>query len=74
MDLTVDQWLAIVAAYGGRCAYCGERPEALDQEHVIPLSMGGGHTASNVVPSCRPCNLKKGSGMPLVPVQLAMAV
>lgn len=31
-------------------------------DHVIPLSKGGHHTASNVVPACGPCNSVKSDG------------
>lgn len=60
-DLTADQWSAICSEYEGRCAYCaGEVPKP-EFEHVVPLSRGGRHTASNVVPACRFCNRSKGS-------------
>jgi 5-methylcytosine-specific restriction endonuclease McrA len=57
--LTLIQWEAIVAAYGGRCAYCGCLPAHLQMDHVVPLRKGGQHTAENVVPACRPCNARK---------------
>ena len=68
-DLTAAQWREIKAAYGYRCVYCGKKPRKLEQEHITPLSKGGMHTASNVVPACLPCNRRKGAGEPLVPVQ-----
>ena len=45
------------------CQYCGKKfkTEELNIDHVIPLSRGGKHTWSNVVCSCIPCNLRKGS-------------
>ena len=61
-DLTPQQWVAIVAAYDGRCAYCAATPERITMDHVIPISKGGNHTASNVVPACGPCNFGKGNG------------
>lgn len=60
-DLTAAQWLEIKALYGQRCAYCGVYHERLTQDHVIPLSKDGPHTASNIVPACRKCNSKKGT-------------
>lgn len=57
-DLTVNEWASIIRYYGSRCAYCGKRKK-LQLEHIIPLSRGGKHTASNVVPSCKPCNCRK---------------
>jgi 5-methylcytosine-specific restriction endonuclease McrA len=59
-DLTDVQWVALVEAYGGCCAYCGAIPEeTITPDHVIPLCDGGAHSLSNVVPACRDCNLKK---------------
>jgi hypothetical protein len=57
-DLTAQQWREIKAAYGHRCAYCHRR-RPLTMDHVIPLSKGGPHTASNVVPACLSCNSGK---------------
>lgn len=68
-DLTRQQWDAIKAAYGYRCAYCGARTLALTQDHLIPLSKGGGHTVTNIVPACKPCNSRKKDGPPRAPVQ-----
>lgn len=61
-DLTAAQWVSIVAAYEGRCAYCATTPDRITMDHVIPISKGGNHTASNVVPACGPCNFAKGDG------------
>lgn len=56
--LTAAQWREIVEYFGGRCAYCGvEAP--LTQDHIVPLSRGGGHVADNVVPACGSCNSRK---------------
>ncbi|GAA4439432.1 HNH endonuclease [Phytohabitans houttuyneae] len=58
-DLTARQWREIKAVYRFRCAYCRRRlPLTID--HVVPLSKGGPHTASNVVPACQRCNSRKG--------------
>lgn len=61
-DLTAEQWTAIQAAFDGRCAYCGCRPDVLTMDHVVPLARGGHHTASNVVPACQSCNSRKSTG------------
>jgi hypothetical protein len=69
-DFTLAQWQEMQAAYDHRCAYCGKRCKGkLTQDHIIPLSKGGNHTKSNIVPACQSCNSKKGTGAPLVPVQ-----
>ena len=41
------------------CHYCGN-PGANEVDHVIPRVSGGGDEISNLVASCRLCNLKKG--------------
>lgn len=69
-DFTPAQWKEMQAAYDHRCAYCRKRAKGrLTQDHLTPLSKGGSHTASNVVPACRSCNSKKNDGAVLNPVQ-----
>ena len=68
-DCTAGQWQEIKAAYGYHCVYCGTQPQRLTQDHITPLSKGGSHTASNIVPACRSCNSKKYTGNVLIPVQ-----
>lgn len=63
-DLTQTQWKIIKAVYQYRCAYCGKKPKMLTKDHIIPLSKGGGHTADNIVPSCKSCNSRKYTSMP----------
>ena len=52
----------IINAYGDKCFYCNGKFEHVD--HYIPLSKGGPHSLENVRPSCKNCNLRKGSKMP----------
>ena len=68
-DLTIAQWREILIVFGYRCAYCNRKMQRLTQDHITPLSKGGPHTMSNVVPACRSCNSKKHTGPPPVPVQ-----
>lgn len=63
-DLTSGDWLNVLAHYGHCCAYCGRKEDKLQQDHVIPLSLGGPHTVSNIVPACRSCNGRKGARTP----------
>jgi hypothetical protein len=56
--LTAEEWGSAIAAFGGLCAYCGTR-KATDIEHFVAIPQGGGTTAGNCVPSCKPCNSKK---------------
>lgn len=67
-DLTEDQWSQIKVVYKNRCGYCGER-KPLTQDHIIPVSKGGDHTASNIIPACRSCNSRKHARLPLVSYQ-----
>lgn len=74
-DFTHAQWLAMQGHYDHRCVYCGKRRKGkLTQDHITPLSKGGNHTASNIVPACRSCNSKKQAGSPLTPVQPLLLV
>jgi len=68
-DLTAAQWQEIKDAYGHRCVYCHRKMQRLTQDHITPLSKGGAHTKTNVVPACQPCNSKKRDKAPLVSVQ-----
>jgi hypothetical protein len=55
-----DTWQAIVAFYGGLCAWCEKEPWT-QQDHVHPIARGGRHEAGNVVPSCARDNAEKGT-------------
>ena len=63
--LTESEWAAVQENYKISCAYCqipfsdikGARPT---MDHAIPLSRGGKHEASNIVPACLSCNSRKG--------------
>lgn len=45
---------------GKVCAYCDQPVNGLpDPEHVLPLSRGGRNDTTNLVASCRPCNIDK---------------
>lgn len=57
---TLTDWLACLAAWKHRCAYC-KRRRRLEHDHVIPLSNPAcpGTVPWNIVPSCVPCNRKK---------------
>lgn len=49
--------------YGGKCWLCGN--EAVEMDHVKPISRGGCSLASNLRPACRSCNRRKGNLWPL---------
>ena len=72
-DFTADQWREMKQLFHGRCAYCGKKAR-LTQDHILPLSKGGNHTANNIVPACQSCNSKKGTGGPLASVQPVLLI
>jgi 5-methylcytosine-specific restriction endonuclease McrA len=45
---------------GYACTYCGDVPERLHCDHIIPLSRGGLNEFDNLTTACPPCNLDKG--------------
>jgi hypothetical protein len=46
--------------YNNCCAYCENKPlTTLSIDHIIPISKGGRHAKSNLLPACRCCNSKK---------------
>ncbi len=59
--LTGGQWQEILEQHDHACAYCGRADLPLEQEHMMPVSRGGGYTAANIVPACGPCNSSKGT-------------
>jgi len=60
---TFQDWQAVMERYGYCCAYCGEK-KPLTQDHIIPLSRGGAHSTSNIVPACSSCNSRKNKRTP----------
>lgn len=48
------------------CVYCGGEltDENRSVDHVVPLSRGGAHAASNLAACCVDCNVKKGDRLP----------
>lgn len=41
------------------CQYCGDKPIALEVEHIVPRAQGGKNHWLNVTTACRTCNAKK---------------
>lgn len=58
-----EQGLAILEAFGRRCVYCSSAGQ-LTLDHVQAIAGGGEHCIANLVPACRPCNLRK-NALPL---------
>jgi 5-methylcytosine-specific restriction enzyme A len=65
-DLRKTRWWQQKTA-SGACHYCGTvlSPKELTMDHLVPLARGGRSTKDNLVPSCKTCNIKKKSMMPL---------
>lgn len=66
-DGTVTSALVRALMDQSHCSYCQAEtgPEDRQLEHVHPISMGGRHSADNVVMACRQCNKRKFTTMPL---------
>ena len=57
-QFTTAEWLALVAAHGGRCAYCGIAA-VLQPDHRTPLARGGSNAIDNILPACGNCKSKE---------------
>lgn len=53
-----EEWKALVASFGGTCAYCGDIA-GTTMDHIVPISKGGRHEIGNVLPACTRCNCSK---------------
>ena len=49
--------------WGRQCVYCGASNLPLNLDHLHPKSKGGSDRASNLAPSCQPCNVKKNNSL-----------
>ena len=51
----------------GVCHYCGEKfsPEKLTMDHIVPLARGGRSTKGNLAATCKECNNKKKTLLPV---------
>lgn len=58
-DFTAAQWQETLAYFSHACAYCLRTDVPLTIEHMTPVSRGGSHTASNIIPACKSCNCSK---------------
>ncbi|BCB38132.1 hypothetical protein BCJMU51_3029 [Bacillus cereus] len=47
--------------FNGKCAYCGQKPEKLQIEHIIMFNKKecGLHHPGNIIPCCAKCNTRK---------------
>jgi hypothetical protein len=54
-----SDFMRMAAKFNYCCAYCGEKPDRLDPDHVVPLSRGGPNVLANLLPTCLQCNADK---------------
>ena len=47
------------------CVYCGKTGDKLEIDHIIPQSLGGTNSESNLVACCSACNLGKLDRLPI---------
>lgn len=49
------------------CYYCHRfcEPKELTMDHIVPLARGGRSTKNNLVASCKECNTKKKTLLPI---------
>lgn len=65
-DFNKRQWEEVLSEHGNFCHYCGRDDVRMTMDHVIPLSKGGNHTKSNIVPACLSCNSKKNNRLDFI--------
>lgn len=58
-SFTEEDWLNCKQYFSFECAYCGDKPEILTQDHFIALNNGGGYAKHNIIPCCFSCNSSK---------------
>ncbi|MDK9708705.1 MAG: HNH endonuclease [Desulforhopalus sp.] len=65
-DLRKTRWWQQKTA-SGLCHYCRRKVSFHDltMDHLVPLARGGRSTKENLVPSCKDCNNKKKSMLPI---------
>ncbi len=61
--LTIQEWQQTLRDFNYRCAYCGAEGN-IEQDHFVPLTMGGAYSRGNILPACRSCNGSKHSRDP----------
>lgn len=56
--LTFEEWQDTLEYFNHECVYCGSK-DSIIQDHIIPVSKGGGYTKENIIPACGSCNSSK---------------
>jgi 5-methylcytosine-specific restriction endonuclease McrA len=54
-------WVALLESSRGVCFYCRAHVgiDALEQDHMVPVSRGGSDSIENLAPACPACNMSK---------------
>lgn len=60
--LSKAAWDTILLQHDYRCVYCSDPYQ--EQDHILPISLGGKHEPVNVVPACSWCNRHKSGKHP----------
>lgn len=65
-DLRKSRWWQNKIAQG-ECYYCEKKtpPSNLTMDHIVPLARGGKSVKANLVTTCKDCNNKKKTLLPL---------
>jgi 5-methylcytosine-specific restriction endonuclease McrA len=63
-DYSTEEWKRCLEAWEGKCAYCGKQGH-MQQEHFLPVDLGGEYTKRNIIPACGKCNSRKKDKDPL---------
>lgn len=56
---TEAEWQTLCSYYMDQCLSCGEIPDLLTRDHVVPITKGGSDDISNIQPLCAGCNSRK---------------
>jgi len=58
---TQNQWESLVCEFGGFCVRCGMNVLRVEEDHIVPIYLGGSDSIENIQPLCARCNACKGS-------------
>ena len=59
--LTVGQWERCLTYFNHKDAYTGLTMDVVSQDHVIPVTSGGGYSVNNIIPCESSINCSKGN-------------
>lgn len=57
---SAEQWVSLIAEFGGRCVMCGTAERKIVKDHITPIYQGGSDGVDNLQPLCIVCNSAKG--------------